>query len=778
MYYNTRKPFTPKLEYRKKPDYADTAYKEAVSRLRILLAETYTPVKRTMRDFDSAGDETDNQSIISGVSRISKYPPFTSTSKKYPYYTPRTTTTHITNIEKHEIPNKFESQIIPPELSTFMERQEDYIEQLEKESRFCKDELSTLLSKVKDIIFENDSLHEKQKSSLMKSVFDQFETETETETEAEMSKLKSPKKSRKQKVLEGPSIVFESRISELEAQLTQIRIELKKSQEENDTLRKKVSDCDYGEGAGINKNLMDNLTREKNVLQETVSKLQSALNLLRDKEQNTSDQVKRSLDVAEQAQYEKTAAEHEIRRLKDELERQHSKLRESINDQNRRIADERSAVERRYTQQIEQLTSELGVHWEQNGKLQLELDKQRRESTDSRRELAQKQALIDELKKEMQNKIITLQSDIGVSGAEKSALEQQISSLQMANERNERQSKQEVARMQVEMQSLRQRLDRADADSIHSKRENIRLTELIAALEKEINMNAALSDERSKRSEAIALPSVKEEKEKDMGLMIKNIENKHAATVAELEGMIQSQNQLMDKLSSDCHVLTQKLEESSNKHKEEIRELQTNLDYLSNKFSQSQIKSPDNQDEINGISKVAPHATPKNIKETAPKNNVESAEQQQQNHESKEDAKPEGNEDEVNYYNNPEEMQYAPNQEDYQSNPAEVYGDQQEAYPAEQYDPNLQENYSAEQYVPGGQDPNLESYPAEQYDQEQYSGEQYEQDPNYPAEQYDANYSEEQYDQTQYDPNQGYSEQADPNAEVAYQETTQQEELK
>lgn len=43
--------------------------------------------------------------------------------------------------------------------------------------------------------------------------------------------------------------------------------------------------------------------------------------------------MKRSLDVAEQAQYEKGAAEIEIRRLKDELERQHLKLRDAIADQ-------------------------------------------------------------------------------------------------------------------------------------------------------------------------------------------------------------------------------------------------------------------------------------------------------------------------------------------------------------------------------------------------------------------------------------------------------------
>lgn len=74
-------------------------------------------------------------------------------------------------------------------------------------------------------------------------------------------------------------------------------------------------------------------SREKTLAQETVSKLQSALSQMRDKEYSTSDQMKRSLDVAEQAQYEKSAAEQEIRRLKDEVERQHLKLRDAIAEQ-------------------------------------------------------------------------------------------------------------------------------------------------------------------------------------------------------------------------------------------------------------------------------------------------------------------------------------------------------------------------------------------------------------------------------------------------------------
>lgn len=116
-----------------------------------------------------------------------------------------------------------------------------------------------MLGKVKEVISENECLHEKQKSNLLKSVFDHLETETETETDLDIAKnVKSPTKHRP---LEGPTIVFESRISELEAQLTQTKIDLKKAQDENETFKRKVSDGMFGEGLDSCKKQVENLQR-------------------------------------------------------------------------------------------------------------------------------------------------------------------------------------------------------------------------------------------------------------------------------------------------------------------------------------------------------------------------------------------------------------------------------------------------------------------------------------------------------------------------------------
>lgn len=77
-------------------------------------------------------------------------------------------------------------------------------------------------------------------------------------------------------------------------------------------------------------------------------------------------------------------------------------------------------------------------------------------------------------------------SDVAQVNAEKQSLEQEITSLRLQLERAERQAKVESSRLNAEIQSLRQRLDRSDSDLLHSRRENLRLSDSVANLDKEV----------------------------------------------------------------------------------------------------------------------------------------------------------------------------------------------------------------------------------------------------------------------------------------------------
>ncbi|XP_055692673.1 uncharacterized protein LOC129795435 isoform X3 [Lutzomyia longipalpis] len=589
-------------------DFTDFAYREAVNRLKYLLAESYTPTKMPQyhhRVGNDSADDTDYQSSTERpvLSEISKYFPQSSAlthfnTKRMMNEYPQGGTTKenfplglkpaysTSSLQQSEIAQFTDVTNPPPpqELMNFIERQESYIEQLEKESQFCREELANLLSKVKNVITENETLTDQAKVGLTRTFFSNLDSSESDGEHGEGGKGLQMKYRQPKNLSFGPNIVFESRISELEAQLAQSAIDFKRLTEENESNKRKIAlgVADTG-SADIYRKQIDDLQKDKAMQEETIRKLQMHINEM--KEADSFSKGQRARDFTEQVAFERAQAEIEIRRLKDELERQHERVREIQNEMARRISDERTNAERRYNYQVDQLGGDLTSQWETASKLQLELERQKRMETDCKRDLMQKNVQIDELKAEIKNKTAAWLSDVAQMNAEKQSLEQEITSLRMQLERAERQGKVETSRLNAEVNSLRQRLDRSDGDLLHARRENLRLSDQISALEKEIALGEIAREPRPK----------------EMSKIITDMEAKHANTVSELEGMIHDQRQLMEKLTSECKTLTQKLEDTSLKHKEEISALHSNVEYLTTRIMHKDSNfsnNPSNTDHI------------------------------------------------------------------------------------------------------------------------------------------------------------------------------------
>ena len=121
-------------------------------------------------------------------------------------------------------------------------------------------------------------------------------------------------------VTSGPNILFESRISELEAQITQMNIDYKKVIEENVNLKRKrafgVDSVIDSSCADAYKKQVENLQRDKTSLEDIVKKLQNQITELKNLDAQVFSKTQRNRDLAEQANFEKTTAAIEIRRLK------------------------------------------------------------------------------------------------------------------------------------------------------------------------------------------------------------------------------------------------------------------------------------------------------------------------------------------------------------------------------------------------------------------------------------------------------------------------------
>lgn len=154
-------------------DYTDYAHREAVNRLKFLLAESYTPSLASRKssicgsigggvhaggpghhhhhhhhqhgkhDADESDDADGGGSVVGrpSIADISKYLPaklgrYGSTLKKYPEYV-----SYKTDAPSSAAPSNGgepSAKGPPPEILHFIEKQEGYIEQLEKESHFCR----------------------------------------------------------------------------------------------------------------------------------------------------------------------------------------------------------------------------------------------------------------------------------------------------------------------------------------------------------------------------------------------------------------------------------------------------------------------------------------------------------------------------------------------------------------------------------------------------------------------------------------------------------------
>ncbi|XP_046806256.1 kinesin-related protein 4 isoform X3 [Lucilia cuprina] len=604
-------------------DYTNYAYNEAVGRLKMMLADSYTAPKTNttcsyLRSFndDSADNYSDNMSTIDRpvFADISKYlspsqksrlgggsyrpkktlsgfsaskENLTSPARQYQTTVLPTAAVsssgavdYYASTPKAQMPPT-DSVQAPVEIFNFIEKQEDYIEQLEKESKYCRNELSNLLGKVKDVINENEQLTEHARSELNNlGKSEKITTSPSSDSDDILYTNKKTSTPRKKEVkspryASAPNIVYEARISELEAELMQANIDLKRVKTENDDLKKKLarSDISTSSNSALNceahRKQIELLQKDKTTLEETIRQLHKSLDEA--KSQQYSQSSKRYIN--DLVQMERSQAELEVRHLRDELDRQHERVRELQHEMARRLADERANAERRYNNQVDQLGGDLSSQWEQVAKLQLDLERQKRYENDLKRDLANRNSQIEELKMELRANRSTFLADMAQVNAEKQSLEQEITALRLQLDRASRENKTEAARLNAEINSLRQRLDRADADLLHSKREVLRLNDEIANLEKELAYGEMKNEIRPTK--------------KDLDKRISEMQEKHAETVNELEEMIQSQKQLMDKLTNECKTLTNKLEDTTLKHKTEISSLQSNVEYLTNRMLNS-----------------------------------------------------------------------------------------------------------------------------------------------------------------------------------------------
>lgn len=416
------------------------------------------------------------------------------------------------------------------ELRSLIERQELYISQLEKETRFCREQLGNVLAQVQE----------------------SFPRSGASGDDAAAQSLK----------------VFQKMMAEY-ANLSHSE-DVQRLKLENEMLRKK---CEGFEGTTFTNSLIEKLKKDNSILLQSLHqvRLESEENCQREAE--AVEQVKRSVQAAEQARMEKHELEFEIEQLKMQIDRQQVRIRGLIEDQATKIEEERIIIDRRFQDQLRQVREEAEAQAGEIGRLIAELERHQRLEGELRRQLKDREHAWEDIQQETEKRVGQLQLELVNMNSSRQQLEQKVGSLQLELDGTKQELRSHRGRHEAELDSIRGRLKRTEDQLVTAREETLILAEAKAALERETNL------QKLQIQHLQSLQADQKVIEVQQISAVQDVDNNaDRFVVNKLKDLVARQSKLIAELRKQCLVVTDKLETTWLEAQKEVAQLQAQLD--------------------------------------------------------------------------------------------------------------------------------------------------------------------------------------------------------
>ncbi|XP_072178525.1 serologically defined colon cancer antigen 8 homolog [Diadema setosum] len=585
-------------------------YNNAVDRLRtLLLSHTHKPSRSSM-DRSTRGHRS-SDTIYSQSSR-QEVP--LAMEDAYTYrHSPRL-----------PLWSKVHTEPQPQELLQIINSQSSYIQQLEGENKYCKEELHSLKGRTEAIVAENIKLNEEMKDVIIKTALEESPFRQEEQQPAQSTGRPGDEgrpgakdqQDRNMFVkwsqeLERLKKLHDVRVRRLEEQLTSTKSELETYEKQCSELRSKLRvaesvslltrqddvvsgglcvRCAQEEAVIANHEThppdtgtLHRITQERDDLVSRLTASQAAKEEANLRETEAYEQVQQSIQLVEQAQLERTEALVQREQAKEDIVRMQGRMAELVAEQQEKLKMEREATRRENEEEITQLNQRLEKLTEELAAVSHQLDKVTREKVDvqseldkARMEIMQHEVTITKVSED--NRMSTTTAKV-----QRDEAMRQLERLRANMEMELRDTKQDNSRLKNELLDVKRRLEQAEKDATTSREESIRLVEKLNTVEREASI-LRISHESVDKGNRDAIRMLRhraEQKEQELKQTIHNMENKHALTVNELENMLSDQQSLINKLREEVRVLTDQLESGTTRYRSELRQLkQTNAELL------------------------------------------------------------------------------------------------------------------------------------------------------------------------------------------------------
>uniref|UniRef100_A0AAY4DLE1 SDCG8 protein n=1 Tax=Denticeps clupeoides TaxID=299321 RepID=A0AAY4DLE1_9TELE len=466
----------------------------------------------------------------------------------------------------------------------------EYIQHLEEEVKFCKEELLEMKQRIRVVVVENEKLHQQLKTKLEEETLKDYTILDGTVSYIFGRKLLD-RVGRTQKQLRNDSSeklkeINQAQLKTLESQVISLKKDLATSQKECEEVKVRLRHkemmaavgseqrvgglclkCAQHEAvlAGTHCNVpIQAITKERDELSVMLQSLRTCLHEAEQREWAASQQVKQAMVVAEEANLEKTRAEVLCEQAHRELARQRERRQEEMNAQQKKILQARHAEREEAKKEKEELAQSMRGLTQRVGELDALVAQADREKSSLTGQLQEAYRKLT-TQEEEGNKICgELRYLLSQAQLKRSEAERELRDFSSRNARQLELAEQEVEKLGAELSVCRQRLEEAQKATSRAQAEAVGLEERLGRAEHQLHLTRQEREkwERCRREDVAALTFQAQQRELHLAEKLQQMESQHEQRVGEADALLSSQNSLIGKLNVEGRHLLEELETS------------------------------------------------------------------------------------------------------------------------------------------------------------------------------------------------------------------------
>ncbi|KAG7334233.1 hypothetical protein KOW79_002640 [Hemibagrus wyckioides] len=526
--------------------------------------------------------------------------------------------------KRKPVPKKQEDDgSLPPvqDLVPIIHNQSEYIQHLEAEVKFCKEELLAMKQRVRVVVVENEKLHEELRAKMLEDTLKEYTLLDGTvHAETSVDKITTPAAKPRQdfiqktddkkweKELEQLKCLYQAQSETLEAQVVSLKKELMSAQTECEDLKERLrhkeamaSVSGTGQRVGglclkcaqheavlaethsnIHIQAIERLTKERDELMTALCSLRASQSEAQQREWAAYHQVKQAVEMAEEANLEKTKAVVQCEHVLAELARQRERLEKELALEQEKIAQARDAARSESKREKEELAQMVTSLTCRVAELEGLLDRGVRERNSLNTQL-----------EEAFKKLTAQETDNSRVCGE---LRYQLSQAQLKREEAERElrdfrsklgrqlelAQQEVQKLGAELSGSQQRLEEAQRAEGRARTEAAGLAEGLNRAQRQLHLTRKEKEalERRCAEDMAALTFQAQRREHELTQTLQQMEAQHERNVADMDVLLSLQNGLIGKLKEECRTLCSKMEELTQSNRAEVEQLSLEKEHL------------------------------------------------------------------------------------------------------------------------------------------------------------------------------------------------------